>query len=382
MTRIFLRFVRAEQAGGFLLLVCTLSALAIANSPAGGAYTELLHVHVGILSLEHWINDGLMALFFLLVGLELERELYVGELSEPKKALLPLFAAAGGMAAPAAIHWIVNAGTDSQPGFGIPMATDIAFALAVLSVFGNRIPPALKLFVVAFAVADDLGAVVLIAAVYTPQVHLGFLAGAAGVFAVLVILNRAGRVMSTWPYLLGGAVMWWCLLRAGVHASIAGVLLAFAVPFTSRDPSKASPSQALEQRLHAPVAFIVLPLFALANTAIVIDSVAMATLLGSNAIGIAAGLVLGKPLGVLLMTFIALKTRICRLPDGLGWWHIAGAGILGGIGFTMSIFISNLAFAADPGLVASSKLAVLVSSVIAATAGLLWFGLGRTQLRM
>ena len=346
------------------------------------------HAPLGPLTLEHWINDGLMAVFFLLVGLELERELYVGELSEPRKALLPLVAAIGGMFAPAAFHFALNAGTPTNGGFGVPMATDIAFALAVLTLLRDRVPSALKLFVVAFAVADDLGAVVLIAAVYTAELSTAFLVAAAAVFAALVALNRAFRVMALSPYLLGGAVLWFCLLKAGVHASIAGVLLAFAIPFTSRDPARASPSHRLEQRLHAPVAFVVLPLFALANTAIVVDSATLRAVVDANGLGILLGLVLGKPLGILLMCVLAVRSGLCALPGEVRWRHIAGAGFLGGIGFTMSIFISNLAFAGEPAIIESSKLSVLCASLIAAVLGAAWLGLGRRrdptndQLRM
>jgi NhaA family Na+:H+ antiporter len=371
-SNVFLRFVRSEQAGGLLLLACTLAALALANSPWDAQYAGIRHQTLGPLTLEHWINDGLMAVFFLLVGLELEREIYVGELSAPRKALLPLLAAIGGMLVPAGIHVAFNAGLPTTRGFGIPMATDIAFALAVLAALGTRTPTALKVFVVAFAVADDLGAVLVIAAAYTTSLSLPFLAGAAGAFAALVALNRIFRVMALWPYLLGGIVLWACLLNGGVHASIAGVLLAFAIPFSPRADVRASPSHRLEQWLHAPVAFVVLPLFALANTAIAIDTGALAALLHPNSVGIAFGLVAGKPLGITLFCWIAVRSRLCALPEGLGWRHVLGAGMLGGIGFTMSIFISNLAFAGDPSQVESSKLAVLFASTIAAAGGFAW----------
>jgi NhaA family Na+:H+ antiporter len=372
LSAVFLRFAKSEQFAGVLLIGCTVVSLALANSPVGGAYLAMWHVELGPLTLEHWINDALMAVFFLLIGLELERELYHGELSNLRSAMLPAFAAVGGMAFPALIHFGLNGHTPSQPGFGIPMATDIAFALALLALLGDRIPPALKVFVVAFAVIDDLGAIVLIAAVYTAEISWGFLAGAAFIWIGLLLLNRPFRVMTLAPYLVGGVVMWICLLNAGIHASIAGVLLAFAIPFSSRSDSDRSPSVRLEHRLHKPVAFLVLPLFALANTGVRIDEQALDLVAGANGFGIALGLVLGKPLGVLLLCFLAVKLGASALPEGVRWSHVAGAGLLGGIGFTMSIFITNLAFAAQPGLIDSSKLAVLFSSCVAGVAGLAW----------
>ncbi len=368
----FLKFARSEQFAGIVLIVCTVISLACANSPLAGQYFAFWHLPLGPLSLEHWINDGLMAVFFLLIGLELERELYVGELSEPRNALLPVCGAVGGMVAPALIHLAFNAGGPSQAGFGIPMATDIAFALGILALLGARVPPALKVFVVAFAVIDDLGAIVLIATVYTREIAWGYVAGAIAVFAALIALNRPLRVMRLTPYLVGGVLLWICLLKAGIHASIAGVLLAFAIPFTARTDGAPSPSARLEHALHAPVAWIVLPLFALANTAIPIDPGALALLAGPNSVGIMLGLVVGKPLGVAAFSALAVACRISVLPEGVRWPHIVGAGLLGGIGFTMSIFITNLAFTGAAELVNSSKLAILIASLLAASMGALW----------
>jgi NhaA family Na+:H+ antiporter len=372
LTETFKRFAKSGQFGGVLLLACTVVSLALANSPASAQYVAFWLVKVGPLSIELWINDALMAVFFLLIGLELERELYVGELSSLRKALLPAFAAVGGMVAPALIHYAFNAGTATQSGFGIPMATDIAFALAVLALLGERVPPALKVFIVAFAVIDDLGAIVLIAGVYTAKVSVGYLLAALGVLGILFALNRPFRVLALWPYLIGGVALWCCLLNAGIHASIAGVLLAFAVPFTSRGAALPSPSHRLEHHLHKPVAFVVLPLFALANTALAVDIRAAAQFAHPNNLGIALGLILGKPVGVVALCLFAVACKVSSLPEGVRWTHIVGAGLLGGIGFTMSIFITNLAFAGSPALVNSSKLAVLVASLIAAVAGMLW----------
>lgn len=366
------RFARSEQFGGVLLIGCTVVSLALANSPLSQTWIGLWHMKLGPMSIEHWINDALMAVFFLMIGLELERGIYVGELSQWRKALLPAFAAVGGMVAPAMVHFAFNAGTDAVPGFGIPMATDIAFALAVMALLGPRVPVALKLFVVAFAIVDDLGAIVLIATVYTAEISGTWLGLALGSWAALLLLNGAFRLMTLALYLIGGVFLWYCVYRAGIHASIAGVMLAFAVPFRSNAPEAESPSHQLERWLHKPVAYVILPLFALANTGVVIDSTALDLLGGANSLGIGLGLIVGKPLGIVLMCWLAIATGLCQLPENVRWRHVAGAGVLGGIGFTMSIFITNLAFASAPEMIASSKLAVLVASVVAGLLGLLW----------
>jgi NhaA family Na+:H+ antiporter len=310
--------------------------------------------------------------FFLLIGLELERELYVGELSRFREALLPIVAALGGMIAPALIHYALNHGLPTQIGIGIPMATDIAFALGILAVLGARIPTSLKVFVVAFAVIDDLGAIVLIAVYYTAQLSTGYLAGALAVWFLLLALNRVFRVMALLPYLLGGILMWFLMLESGVHATVAGVMLAFAIPFSSRDDDRESPSHRLEHLLHKPVAFAVLPLFALANTGVVLGPDWLHYLTDANGLGIAAGLVAGKPLGVTLLCLIAVACGLCRLPSDVRWPHMIGAGLLGGIGFTMSIFITDLAFAGDAGTVNAAKAAILFASLCAGALGFLW----------
>jgi NhaA family Na+:H+ antiporter len=368
----FQKFLHSEQSSGILLIVCTAISLLIANSSLGPDYSSGWQIRVAGLSLEHWINDALMAIFFLLIGLELERELYSGELSNLRNALLPTFAAFGGMAAPALIHFSFNAGTPTQAGIGIPMATDIAFALGVLALLGNRVPPSLKVFVVAFAVIDDLSAIVIIAAFYTAQLSVGYLVAALAVWALLGVLNRPFRVMSLTPYLLGGVLMWFLMLKSGVHATVAGVMLAFAIPFSAKADDEASPSHRLEHFLHKPVAFVILPIFALANTAIFVGADWMQELSSSNSLGITAGLIVGKPLGVTLVCLAAVASGICRLPPDLSWRHIIGAGILGGIGFTMSIFIANLAFAGDAENVNASKMAILLASLTAGIIGFLW----------
>lgn len=372
LSRTFDRFFESEKASGIVLILCTLLSLALANSPLGPAYRDLWHTPLAGLSVEHWINDGLMAVFFLFVGLELERELYNGELSNPRNALLPIFAAAGGIVLPALIHFALNGGSPTQGGAGIPMATDIAFALGVLALLGSRIPVSLKVFLTALAVMDDLGAIIVIALFYSTGLSLAWLVAALAVFGLLVILNRVFRVMALAPYLAGGALMWFLMLKSGIHATIAGVLLAFAIPFSARAEDAVSPSHRLEHILLKPAAFFILPVFALANTGIVVGQGWMQDLLSANSLGIVAGLVAGKPLGILLLTFLAVRGGLCSLPGDLGWRHILGAGMLGGIGFTMSIFITNLAFAGEPELVNTSKMAILLASLAAGSLGYAW----------
>ncbi|MES1987806.1 MAG: Na+/H+ antiporter NhaA [Pseudomonadota bacterium] len=375
LSNTFNRFFDSEKSSGILLIFFTLVSILLANSSIGHEYLSLWQIHVAGLSLEHWINDGLMAIFFLLIGLELEREIYVGELSNFKNALLPIFAAIGGMLVPALIHYSFNQSTLTQNGIGIPMATDIAFALGVLAILGNRIPASLKVFVVAFAVIDDLGAIVLIAVFYTAKFSINYLLAALLVWAVLIVLNRLFRVMSLLPSILGGVIMWFFMLKSGIHATVAGIMLAFAIPFSVKDDDQKSPSHQLEHFLHKPVAFVILPIFALANTGITIEAGWMNDLMSTNSLGIMLGLIIGKPLGVGLFCGFAVIAGICRLPTDLNWLHIVGAGILGGIGFTMSIFITNLAFPASVETVNAAKMAILLASLSAGVFGFIWFKL-------
>ncbi len=316
-----------------------------------------------------------MAIFFLLIGLELERELYNGELSNFKRALLPVFAAIGGLSLPALIHFLLNNGTAAQAGIGIPTATDIAFALGVLALLGSRVPASLKIFLTALAVMDDLGAIIIIAVFYTAELSAAYLFAALAVWGTLVALNRFFLVKSLAPYLVGGALVWFLMLKSGVHATIAGVLLAFAIPFSAKEDDEESPSHRLEHVLHKPVAFIILPIFALCNTGIVVGADWSSSLATSNSLGIMGGLILGKPVGITLVSFIAVSSGICRLPLDLNWRHVFGAGLLGGIGFTMSIFITNLAFAGESGVINASKMAILLASMTAGTIGFLWLKL-------
>jgi Na+:H+ antiporter, NhaA family len=372
LSKTFSAFFHSEKSSAVVLMVCTLASLAIANSASGTAYLAFWQTPVAGLSIEHWVNDALMAVFFLLIGLELERELYVGELSSFKKALLPIFAALGGILLPAGIHYALNVGTPTQAGTGIPMATDIAFALGALSLLGSRVPASLKVFLAATAVMDDLGAIIVIAVFYSTQFSWAYLGAALGVFALLVVANRVFRVMALAPYLIGGALMWFLMLQSGVHATIAGVLLAFAIPFSNQAEDAQSPSHRLEHMLHKPVAFLILPLFALANTGVVFDPNWQASLQSANSLGIIGGLVLGKPLGITLLCFAAVAIGLCKLPADLGWRHIIGAGMLGGIGFTMSIFITNLAFTGQMEHINASKMAILCASLLAGVLGLAW----------
>jgi NhaA family Na+:H+ antiporter len=317
-------------------------------------------------SIEYWINDGLMTIFFLLIGLELEREVYIGELSKIKDALLPIFGALGGMIIPAGIYLWLNLGTYTQAGAGIPMATDIAFALGILSLLGNKVPTSLKVFLTALAVIDDLGAIMVIAIFYTKTIILTNLFTAAGIFVLLLVFNRL-KIRNLIPYLIGGFAMWYFMLNSGVHATITGVLLAFAIPFGNGD--KKSTSCILQHFLHKPVAFIILPLFALANTAVVINTDLGEIISQKFSLGISLGLVIGKPIGIFLLSFLAVSLGICKLPNDLNWKSIIGVGFLGGIGFTMSIFITLLAFD-DMELQNDSKITILIASVIAAVIGL------------
>ena len=374
LSKSFKAFFESEKSSGIVMIICTVVSMIIANSIIGENYLTFWQMKLGGLSIEHWVNDLLMAIFFLLIGLELERELKSGELSNFKNALLPIFAAIGGIIVPASIHYLLNAGTPTQNGIGIPMATDIAFALGVLALLGSRVPASLKVFLTALAVIDDLCAIIVIAVFYTATLSTTYLFGAIVVLGILFLLKKSG-VKKLTPYLIGGALLWFLMLKSGVHATIAGVLLAFTIPYSTTEDDEDSPSYKLEHALHFPVAFIILPIFALANTGIILSSEAAQTLTGANELGIMGGLFLGKPIGITLLSFAAVSFGICKLPLDLNWKHIFGAGILGGIGFTMSIFITNLAFATNPDEINGSKIAILLASLTAGTVGFLWLKL-------
>lgn len=365
VSKLFQDLFASEKVGGLLLVFCATISLVITNTAWGEGYAHFWHTDIGGRPIEFWINDGLMSVFFLLIGLELERELYVGELSQGKQALLPGLAAVGGMVVPAGIYVLFNHGTPTASGAGIPMATDIAFAIGVLALLGDRVPVALKVFLTALAVMDDRGAILTIAIFYSSGIQWLYLGGALGLFGAMVILNRL-KVHRLWPYLLIGPVMWYLMLLSGVHATIAGVLLAFAIPFGNGDEN--SPSYGLQHFLHRPVAFGIMPLFALANTCIVLGAGWIPGLLLPDSLGIFFGLVIGKPLGIAMFAGAAVALGWCSLPEETRFSQLIGVGFLAGIGFTMSIFITLLAFD-DPAVVVNAKTAILVSSLVAALVG-------------
>lgn len=368
LTKLFTSFFESEKAGGLILLICTAFSLLISNSSFSESYFAIWHHPIANHSFEHWINDGLMAIFFLMIGLELEREVYIGELSKLKEAILPISGALGGMIFPALIFLLFNFGTETQSGIGIPMATDIAFALGVLSLVGKNVPNSLKVFLTALAVIDDLGAIIVIALFYTKTLYFINLIISLSIFAGLLVLNRM-KVNNLWIYLVAGVFMWYFMLNSGVHATITGVLLAFAIPF--QDGSENTISYKLEQFLHRPVVFIILPLFALCNTAIVVGSDWMLNFSENYSLGIIFGLIFGKPLGIVLISFLTIKFGLAKLPSDLNWKIIIGAGFLGGIGFTMSIFITLLAFE-DNMIINNSKFMILFASLISGILGFLW----------
>ncbi|MFZ2486762.1 MAG: Na+/H+ antiporter NhaA [Anaerolineae bacterium] len=417
--RPFQQFMQIEASSGIILLVATAIALFWANSAWADSYFELLHTKLAItfgdfgvnLDLNHWINDALMAVFFFLVGLEIKRELTSGELSSPRKAILPMAAAVGGMVLPALIYSLLNWGGEGRNGWGIPMATDIAFALGVLALLGNRVPATLKIFLTALAIVDDLGAVLVIAVFYTEQIAFTWLMVAAVMLVLMLLLNRLG-VRNPVAYALFGLVLWFAMLQSGVHATIAGVLAALTIPSTRQLNTKQfvawnrqalqalekdshtstaghghddtqrtvlqamesaiqhaeSPLQRLEHTLALPVAYVIMPIFALANAGVAVAGDLGAQLASPVSLGIILGLVLGKQLGVLLFTWLAVRSGLTELPQGVTWRHIYGAAWLAGIGFTMALFINGLAFAGNP-LQDTAKIGILVASVISGVGG-------------
>lgn len=366
------RFLRTEAAGGIVLIAAAALALIVANSPLGPRYFAALHIELLGLSLLHWINDGLMALFFLIVGLEIKREFRDGELSSWKRRILPGAAAAAGMAVPALIYVALNAGdATALRGWAIPAATDIAFALGVLALLGNRIPGSLKIFLTAIAIIDDLGAIIIIALFYTTELSLVPLALAGLGLLTLVGLNRSG-VTRLWPYLLIGVGIWYGVLLSGVHATLAGVAVALTIPITSspgRPDDPHSPLHRLEHALHPWIAFGIVPIFGLANAGVSFTGLGSSTALGSVPLGIALGLFLGKQLGIFTTVWVLERTNLADLPANATWRQVYGVAILCGIGFTMSLFIGSLAFEASEDLGSAVKLGVFGGSLLSALAG-------------
>ncbi|GAA9686937.1 sodium/proton antiporter NhaA [Helicobacter pylori] len=410
-------FIKSESFGGIFLFLNAVLAMVVANSFLKESYFALWHTPVGFqigdffigFSLHHWIDDVLMALFFLMIGLEIKRELLFGELSSFKKASFPVIAAIGGMIAPGLIYFFLNADTPSQHGFGIPMATDIAFALGVIMLLGKRVPTALKVFLITLAVADDLGAIVVIALFYTTNLKFAWLLGALGVVLILAVLNRL-NTRSLIPYLLLGVLLWFCVHESGIHATIAAVILAFMIPVKIPKDSKnvellelgkqyaetssgalltkeqqeilhsieekasalQSPLERLEHFLAPISGYFIMPLFAFANAGVSVDS-SINLEVDKVLLGVILGLCLGKPLGIFLITFISEKLKITARPKGISWWHILGAGLLAGIGFTMSMFISNLAFTSEhKDAMEVAKIAILLGSLISGIIGALY----------
>jgi len=418
----FEHFLHAQTTTGLILMVMTVLALILANTPLTEAYMHFFHTKVDLTvgswqlshTIHHWINDGLMAIFFFIIGLEIKREILVGELSNIKVAILPILAAIGGMVLPALIFMSINHDGVGAAGWGIPMATDIAFAISVLVLLGNRVSPALVTFLVALAIVDDLGAVIVIALFYTDQIQFLPLFFAGISFLVMVIFNRVGIHMIL-PYFIVGLFMWFFMLESGVHATIAGVIAAMAIPskpkyapidFTMHtknlldeydnypvatdhmmhEKQKAlllnikdkidavgSPAARLEHDLHLPVALIVIPLFALANAGISIDFSSLGeTIVTSVSMGIISGLILGKVLGIFGVAWIAIKLGIAKLPEGSSMNQIFGVAFLGGIGFTMSIFVADLAFLGDDALIFQAKVGILAASLFSGIFGYIW----------
>ena len=371
------QFIGDSRAVGITLIACTILSLVLSNSSWSETYMAfwLKEIHFPISEIVmphtilHVINDGLMAIFFFLVGMEIKRELVSGELSSFKKSLMPILGAVGGMVAPALIYLAWCGGTEYSSGWGVPMATDIAFSLGVLSLLGRRAPLSVRIFLTALAIIDDLGAIVAIALFYTSSVDMVNLGIGGLVFALLILLNRL-KVHMLLIYFVLGALLWYFVFNSGVHATIAGVLLAFAIPVRKIDK--------LEHKLHDPVSFIVLPLFALANTAIIFPSDLSVVLTSKVNYGIMMGLVLGKPIGIFLMCWMAVKLRIATLPLSMGWNQLLGVGLIAGIGFTMSIFIATLAFG-DEETQVISKVAIMGASLISAVGGFLYLYLQRKR---
>ena len=370
ITKFFKEFFSNSQSSGILLVFCVLISLMIANSSASGGFQSFLDQSWGPYSVSVWINDGLMAVFFLLVGLEIKRELLDGELSNFKNASLPIFAAIGGMLVPAVIFTLFNHGTEYSKGWAIPMATDIAFSLAIISMLGKSVPSAVKVFLAALAIVDDLGAIVVIAIFYTDEIHWNYLLHSGIIVAILAVLNFL-KVKKHIFYLIPGCVLWYFMHHSGIHATIAGVILAFCIPASKADNEEASPLEKLEHFLHIPVSYAIMPIFALANTNITFKEGMVDGLLSNFGYGIVFGLILGKLIGINLFSFIAIKLKISSLPDKSRWVHMIGAGLLAGIGFTMSIFIALLSYKDNQDLQDSAKFAILTASVLAGFLGYL-----------
>jgi len=382
LTALFKEFFQSQQSAGILLIVATITSLLLANSPVAEQYISFWRTEIGSNlygfhlkhSLTGWINEALMTVFFLLVGLEIERELYIGELSSRKRAMLPVMAALGGMIFPALVYLLFNFNhPESISGVGIPTATDIAFAIAIMGLLGDRVPPALKVFLTALAIIDDLGAIIVIGIFYGNGFSGLYLLLTALICFALYLLNRKGNE-NFWIYLILGLFLWFCMLHSGIHATLAGVILAFALPFKSGNP--ATLSYRIEHKIQWPVTYIILPLFALSNTAITINSEMTGALFSPESLGIFFGLLIGKPIGIFFFSLLAIRLGIASLSSSINKTMIFGAGILGGIGFTMAMFVDNLAFT-DTQQIDLGKISILLASTTAAILGFLLLNLAK-----
>lgn len=362
-------FLSSESAGGLVLMGAALAAIIVANSPLAPSYFAALHSVWGGLSIELWINDGLMAIFFLMVGLEIKREVLAGGLATWGQRALPGFAAAGGMLVPALIYIGINMGNaETLSGWAIPAATDIAFALGVLSLLGKRVPTSLKVFLAALAILDDLGAVTIIALFYSSGLNMPMLGASFATLAVLVIMNRMG-VQRLLPYLLLGLLLWFFVLQSGVHATLAGVALALCIPLGTPKEEARSPLLFLEEKMHYWVAFAVVPIFGFANAGVSLSGITLGNLVDPVPLGVALGLFVGKQIGVFLAAVLAIRSGLATLPKGSNWPQLYGVALLCGIGFTMSLFIGNLAFPGAAHLIDEVKVGVLLGSIASALAG-------------
>ena len=370
-TAIVARFLSSESAGGIVLMGAALAALIVANSPLSQGYFAALHsIWLGM-SVEHWVNDGLMAIFFLMVGLEIKREVLAGGLSTWSQRALPGFGALGGMVVPALIYIAINWGnSETLKGWAIPAATDIAFALGVLSLLGKRVPTSLKVFLAALAIIDDLGAVVIIAFFYTTGLSMQMLLVSFATLVILIAMNRLG-VRRLFPYLLVGSVLWFFVLQSGVHATLAGVAVALCVPMGKPEEEVRSPLLFLEEKLHMWVAFAVVPVFGFANAGVSLAGISMENLVDPVPLGVALGLLVGKQIGIFLLAALAIRMGLAKLPEGSNWAQLYGVALLCGIGFTMSLFIGNLAFAGSAHLIDEVKVGVLIGSTLAAIGGVM-----------
>ena len=363
------RFFRSEPAPGILLMLATALAIIVANSPLGDGYEDVLHADLFGFSVEHLINDALMAIFFLLAGLEIKRELIGGELGSWGRRILPGVAAICGMVVPAVVFLLVTRGeAELRDGWAISSATDIAFALGILSLLGSRVPTSLTVLLTSIAIIDDLGAIVVIAFFYSTGVAIGWLAVAAAIMAILFLMNRRG-VSALWPYLVVGALLWFAIYRSGIHATLAGVIVAFAIPSIARSGPSTSPLRYLEHVIDPWVSFAIVPLFAFANAGVRFAGLGRDELVGALPVGVALGLFLGKQIGIFGAIWVSVRIGLAPRPAGASWTHVYGMAILCGIGFTMSLFIGGLAFASSPHLMETTRLGILGGSIISAIVG-------------